>query len=75
EDSSLDDNGTADQQVNTANPDVNTRSRDVSTAVPEVNTATPEVNIATPKDLEEPKKVSKALSDPAWVEAMQKELL
>ncbi|GKF31638.1 hypothetical protein Tco_0101436, partial [Tanacetum coccineum] len=42
EDSSLKDNGTADQQVNTANPEVNTGSRDVSTAVPEVNTATPE---------------------------------
>ncbi|GJW30840.1 putative ribonuclease H-like domain-containing protein [Tanacetum coccineum] len=42
EDSSLKDNGTADQQVNTARPEVNTGSRDVSTAVPEVNTATPE---------------------------------
>ncbi|GKD27756.1 hypothetical protein Tco_1233970, partial [Tanacetum coccineum] len=42
EDSSLKDNGTADQQVNTASPEVNTGSRDVSTAVPEVNTATPE---------------------------------
>ncbi|GKA55356.1 putative ribonuclease H-like domain-containing protein [Tanacetum coccineum] len=42
EDSSLEDNGTADQQVNTARPEVNTGSRDVSTAVPEVNTATPE---------------------------------
>ncbi|GJT28045.1 putative ribonuclease H-like domain-containing protein [Tanacetum coccineum] len=39
EDSSLKDNGTADQQVNTARPEVNTGSRDVSTAVPEVNTA------------------------------------
>ncbi|GKC81525.1 hypothetical protein Tco_1137242 [Tanacetum coccineum] len=68
EDSSLEDNATADQQVNTARPEVNTGSRDVSTAVPEVNTATPE-------DLEEPKRVSKALSDPAWVEAMQEELL
>ncbi|GKB34868.1 putative ribonuclease H-like domain-containing protein [Tanacetum coccineum] len=42
EDSSLKDNGTADQQVNTASPEVNTGSRDVSTVVPEVNTATPE---------------------------------
>ncbi|GJY33198.1 putative ribonuclease H-like domain-containing protein [Tanacetum coccineum] len=42
EDSSLEDNGTADQQVNTASPEVNTGSRDVSTVVPEVNTATPE---------------------------------
>ncbi|GJT88881.1 putative ribonuclease H-like domain-containing protein [Tanacetum coccineum] len=38
----LEDNGTADQQVNTARLEVNTNSRDVSTAVPEVNTATPE---------------------------------
>ncbi|GJQ99285.1 hypothetical protein Tco_0522270 [Tanacetum coccineum] len=35
EDSSLKDNGTADQQVNTASPEVNTGSRDVSTATPE----------------------------------------
>ncbi|GJT71497.1 putative ribonuclease H-like domain-containing protein [Tanacetum coccineum] len=141
EDSSLEDNGTADQQVNTG-------SRDVSTAVPEVNTATPEDLVGpsraskdtqvefqgielgnipqsladhpiehvigdvqssvqtrrmktsyseqgflsaiyegkTHQDLhtclfacflsqEEPKRVSKALSDPAWVEAMQEELL
>ncbi|GJU44638.1 putative ribonuclease H-like domain-containing protein [Tanacetum coccineum] len=159
EDSSLKDNGTADQQVNTASPEVNTGSRDVSTAVPEVNTATPEDLVGpshasedtqvefqgielgnipqsyavpttphtrihkdhpinhvigdvkssvqtrrmttsyselgflsaiyegkTHQDLhtclfacflsqEEPKRVSKALSDPAWVEAMQEELL
>ncbi|GJV37437.1 putative ribonuclease H-like domain-containing protein [Tanacetum coccineum] len=159
EDSSLEDNGTADQQVNTASPEVNTGSRDVSTAVPEVNTATPEDLVGpshasedtqvefqgielgnipqsyavpttphtrihkdhpiehvigdvqssvqtrrmktsyseqgflsaiyegkTHQDLhtclfacflsqEEPKRVSKALSDPAWVEAMQEELL
>ncbi|GKF38020.1 hypothetical protein Tco_0114778, partial [Tanacetum coccineum] len=37
--SSLKENGTADQQVNTARPDINT---EVSTALPEVNTATPE---------------------------------
>ncbi|GJX41780.1 putative ribonuclease H-like domain-containing protein [Tanacetum coccineum] len=42
DDCSLQDNGTADQQVNTASPEVNTGSREVSTAVPEVNTATPE---------------------------------
>ncbi|GKB48124.1 putative ribonuclease H-like domain-containing protein, partial [Tanacetum coccineum] len=42
DDSSLKDNGTADQQVNTARPEINTGSREVSTAVPEVNTATPE---------------------------------
>ncbi|GJU54262.1 putative ribonuclease H-like domain-containing protein [Tanacetum coccineum] len=159
EDSSLKDNGTADQQVNTASPEVNTGSRDVSTAVPEVNTATPEDLVGpsnasevikvedqeielgyipqsyavpttpyirihkdhpidhvigdvqssvqtrrmtssyselgflsaiyegkTHKDLhtclfacflsqEEPKRVSKALSNPTWVEAMQEELL
>ncbi|GJW51943.1 retrovirus-related pol polyprotein from transposon TNT 1-94 [Tanacetum coccineum] len=158
DDCSLQNNGTADQQVNTASPEVNTGSRIVSTAVPEVNTATPEDlvgpsstfeeevgeqeielgNISpsyavpttphtrvhkdhpidhvigdvqssvqtrrmttsyselgflgaiyegkTHQDLhtclfacflsqEEPKRVSKALSDPAWVEAMQEELL
>ncbi|GJV38297.1 putative ribonuclease H-like domain-containing protein, partial [Tanacetum coccineum] len=48
DDCSLQNNGTADQQVNTASPEVNT---------------------------EEPKRVSKALSDPAWVEAMQEELI
>ncbi|GKA41488.1 reverse transcriptase domain-containing protein [Tanacetum coccineum] len=42
DDCSLQNNGTADQQVNTASPEVNTGSRVVSTAVPEVNTATPE---------------------------------
>ncbi|GJS16677.1 putative ribonuclease H-like domain-containing protein [Tanacetum coccineum] len=42
DDSSLKDNGTADQQVNTARPEVNTASREVSTDVPKVNTATPE---------------------------------
>ncbi|GJW51751.1 putative ribonuclease H-like domain-containing protein, partial [Tanacetum coccineum] len=42
DDSSLQNNGTADQQVNTARPDINTGSREVSTALPEVNTATPE---------------------------------
>ncbi|GJV10746.1 putative ribonuclease H-like domain-containing protein [Tanacetum coccineum] len=160
DDSSLKDNGTADQQVNTARPEINTGSREVSTALPEVNTATPEDLVGpspasedtqvedqeielgnipqsyavptTPhtrihKDhpiehvigdvqssvqtrrmktsyseqgflsaiyegkryifriftclfacflsQEEPKRVSKALSDPAWVEAMQEELL
>ncbi|GKF17780.1 hypothetical protein Tco_0062698, partial [Tanacetum coccineum] len=40
DDSSLKDNGTADQQVNTARPEINTGSIEVSTAVPEVNTAT-----------------------------------
>ncbi|GKA65216.1 ribonuclease H-like domain-containing protein [Tanacetum coccineum] len=42
DDSSLQDNGTAVQQVNTARPKINTGSREVSTAVPEVNTANPE---------------------------------
>ncbi|GKG59049.1 hypothetical protein Tco_0602758, partial [Tanacetum coccineum] len=40
--SSLQNNGTADQQVNTARPEFNTGSREVSTAVYEVNTTTPE---------------------------------
>ncbi|GJY80109.1 putative ribonuclease H-like domain-containing protein [Tanacetum coccineum] len=40
--SSLKENGTADQQVNTARPDINTGSREVSNALPEVNTVTPE---------------------------------
>ncbi|GJZ03770.1 hypothetical protein Tco_0537045 [Tanacetum coccineum] len=159
DDSSLQDNGTVVQQVNTARPELNTGSREVSTVVPEVNTANPEDLVGpshasedtqvedqeielgnipqsyavptTPhtrihKDhpiehvigdvqssvqtrrmttsyseqgflsaiyegkthqalhtclfacflsQEEPKRVSKALSDPAWVEAMQEELL
>ncbi|GKA91603.1 putative ribonuclease H-like domain-containing protein, partial [Tanacetum coccineum] len=159
DDSNLQNNGTADQQLNTARPEVNTGSRTVSTVVPEVNTATTEDlvepnstsedtqlgdqeielgNISpsyavpttphirvhkdhpidhvigdvqsfvqtrrmttsysqlgflgaiyegkTHHDLhtclfacflsqEEPKRVAKALSDPAWVEAMQEELL
>ncbi|GKB40879.1 hypothetical protein Tco_0885821 [Tanacetum coccineum] len=41
DDCSLQNNGTADQQVNTASPEVNTGSREVSTVVPEINTATP----------------------------------
>ncbi|GJT54415.1 hypothetical protein Tco_0989469 [Tanacetum coccineum] len=41
EDSSLKDNGSVNQQVNTAIPEVNTGSRDISTVVPEVNTAIP----------------------------------
>ncbi|GKA56517.1 putative ribonuclease H-like domain-containing protein, partial [Tanacetum coccineum] len=40
DDSSLKDNGTVVQQVNTARPEINTGSREVSIAVPEVNTAT-----------------------------------
>ncbi|GJQ96403.1 putative ribonuclease H-like domain-containing protein [Tanacetum coccineum] len=159
DDSSLKDNGTADQQVNTARQEINPGSREVSTALPKVNTATPEDLVGpipasedtqvedqeielgnipqsyavptTPhtrihkdhpiehvigdvqssvqtrrmktsyseqgflsaiyegkshQDLhtclfacflsqEEPKRVSKALSDPTWVEAMQDELL
>ncbi|GJY45495.1 putative ribonuclease H-like domain-containing protein [Tanacetum coccineum] len=42
DDSSLKDNGTVDQQVNTARPEFNTGSGEVSTALPKVNTATPE---------------------------------
>ncbi|GKG06077.1 hypothetical protein Tco_0326163, partial [Tanacetum coccineum] len=40
DDCSLQNNGTADQQVNLASLEVNTGSREVSTAVPEVNIAT-----------------------------------
>ncbi|GJR50062.1 putative ribonuclease H-like domain-containing protein [Tanacetum coccineum] len=159
DDCSIQNNGTANQQVNTASPEVNTGSREVSTAVPKVNNATPkdlmgpiptsedtqvedhEIELGnispsyavsstphtrihkyhpidhvigdvqssvqtirmttsyselgflgaiyggkTHQDLhtcvfacflsqKEPKRVSKALSDPAWVEAMQEELL
>ncbi|GKE85959.1 hypothetical protein Tco_1559701, partial [Tanacetum coccineum] len=124
-DSSLKDNGTAVQQVNTSRPEINTGSREFSTAVPEVNTANPkdlvgpshssedtqvedqESSVQTRRmkisyseqgflsaiyegktqqalhtclfasflSQEEPKRVSKALSDLAWVEAMQEELL
>ncbi|GKE82676.1 putative ribonuclease H-like domain-containing protein [Tanacetum coccineum] len=109
DDSSLKDNGTVDQQVNTAIPEINTGSREVNTALLEVKTATP-VDLVGPipttphtrihkdhlikhvigdvqssvqtrrmktsySEQEEPKRVSKALSDPAWVEAMQEELL
>ncbi|GKE62084.1 putative ribonuclease H-like domain-containing protein, partial [Tanacetum coccineum] len=45
DDSSLKDDGTADQEVNTASPDVNTGSDKVSTVFPEDNAATPEVVI------------------------------
>ncbi|GJT68619.1 zinc finger, CCHC-type containing protein [Tanacetum coccineum] len=74
DDCSFQDNGTADQQVNTASPEVNTGSRDVNTASPEVNTgsravstATPEVNTVTPEDLVGP---SNAFKDPP-VEAQE----
>ncbi|GJW65970.1 hypothetical protein Tco_0117854 [Tanacetum coccineum] len=40
DDCSLQNNGTADQQVNTASPEVNAGSREVNIVVPEVNTAT-----------------------------------
>ncbi|GKA65089.1 hypothetical protein Tco_0764796 [Tanacetum coccineum] len=120
DDSSLKDNGTADQQVNTARQEINPGSREVSTALPEVNTVTPEDLVGpipasedtqvehqeiklgnipqsyavptTPhtrihkdhliehvigdvQSFEEPKRVSKALSDPAWVKAMKEQLL
>ncbi|GKE02091.1 ribonuclease H-like domain-containing protein [Tanacetum coccineum] len=42
DESSLKDNGTVVQQVNTARPEINTGGRVVSTVVPEINTATPE---------------------------------
>ncbi|GKB32062.1 putative ribonuclease H-like domain-containing protein [Tanacetum coccineum] len=135
DDSSLKDNGTVVQQVNTARPEINTGSRKFSIVVLEVNTATPE-DLVGPSHASEdtqvedqevklgnipqsyvvpttpytrihkdhpiehvigdvqtsvqtrrmttsyseqgflkPKRVSKALSDPAWVEAIQEELL
>ncbi|GKE90267.1 hypothetical protein Tco_1567742, partial [Tanacetum coccineum] len=40
--SNIQNNYTADQQVNTARQEVNTGSIEVSTAIPEVNTVTPE---------------------------------
>nr|GFA30191.1 hypothetical protein [Tanacetum cinerariifolium] len=43
-------------------------TQDVNTAGPSINTAN--ININT-----EPKKVIQALTDPSWIEAMQKELL
>ncbi|GKG33263.1 hypothetical protein Tco_0430773, partial [Tanacetum coccineum] len=65
EDSSLKDNTTTDQQVNTASPEVNTGSRDVNTTSPEVNTGSrdvstdvPEVNTTTPEDLVGPSHAS-----------------
>ncbi|GJW52524.1 putative ribonuclease H-like domain-containing protein [Tanacetum coccineum] len=73
DDCSFQDNGIDDHQVNTASPQVNTGSREISTAAPEVNTNSQDHTIN--HVIEEPKRVSKALSDPAWVEAMQEELL
>ncbi|GKD67205.1 hypothetical protein Tco_1309313 [Tanacetum coccineum] len=52
DDSNLQNNVTADQQVNTTRPEVHTGSREVSTAVPEVN-------ITTPADLVGPSPTSK----------------
>ncbi|GJR83050.1 hypothetical protein Tco_0153835 [Tanacetum coccineum] len=74
DDSSLKDNGTADQQVNTARPEINTGP---SPASEDTQVEDKEIKLGnTPQSYaEEPKRVSKALSDPAWVEAMQEELL
>ncbi|GJU43324.1 hypothetical protein Tco_1200590 [Tanacetum coccineum] len=93
DDSSLKDNGTTDQQVNTARPEINTGSRESSFQIRRMKTSYFEQGFLSAiyeekshQDLhtclfacflsqEEPKRVSKALSDPAWVEAMQEELL
>ncbi|GJY44145.1 putative ribonuclease H-like domain-containing protein [Tanacetum coccineum] len=53
DDCSLQNNSTADQQVNTASPEVNTGSRLVSTAVSEVNTATSEDLVGPSSTFEE----------------------
>ncbi|GJY48668.1 ribonuclease H-like domain-containing protein [Tanacetum coccineum] len=67
-----------DDATEESHDDINTGSREVSTALPEVNTATPEELVGpSPASedsyVEEPKRVSQALRDPAWVEAMQEE--
>ncbi|GJY26599.1 putative ribonuclease H-like domain-containing protein, partial [Tanacetum coccineum] len=76
-----------DYNVNIASPEVNTGRFILNTVDPSVNNASSS-DPDSPKDMftmgashtledtyEEPKRVSKALSDSAWVEAMQEELL
>ncbi|GJU94800.1 putative ribonuclease H-like domain-containing protein [Tanacetum coccineum] len=62
DDSSPKEDNTANQQVNTASLELNTSSLELITVDSLVN-------------IEEPKRISKALSDPSWVEAMLEELL
>ncbi|GKD71978.1 retrovirus-related pol polyprotein from transposon TNT 1-94, partial [Tanacetum coccineum] len=62
DDSSPNEDNTANQQVNTASLELNTSSLELITVDSLVN-------------IEEPKRISKALSDPSWVEAMLEELL
>ncbi|GKA11330.1 putative ribonuclease H-like domain-containing protein [Tanacetum coccineum] len=74
DDSSLKDNGTAVQQVNTTAPEdlvgPSHASEDTQVEDQEV-----ELGNILQSYAEEPKRVSKALSNPTWVEAMQEELL
>ncbi|GKE44563.1 hypothetical protein Tco_1471847 [Tanacetum coccineum] len=59
DDSNLQNNGTANQQVNTARPEVNTARPEVNTGSREVSTTVPEVNTATPEDWIRPSPTSK----------------
>ncbi|GJW17148.1 putative ribonuclease H-like domain-containing protein [Tanacetum coccineum] len=88
DDSSLKDNGTVDQQVNTARPEINTVPTTPHTRIHKdypiehvigdvqsyVQTRRMKTSYSEQRFLK-PKRVSKALSDLAWVEAMQEELL
>ncbi|GKE75681.1 putative ribonuclease H-like domain-containing protein [Tanacetum coccineum] len=58
--------------INTANTNLNTDSLNINNVSPTVTTTPLE---ATHTDFFEPKRIAKALSDLAWVEAMQEELL
>ncbi|GJW74038.1 putative ribonuclease H-like domain-containing protein [Tanacetum coccineum] len=57
--------------INTVRPSVNTTSANPRTGSLHINIVSPIVILL----LEEPKRVTKALSDSSWVEAMQEELL
>ncbi|GJS26107.1 hypothetical protein Tco_0486727 [Tanacetum coccineum] len=89
DDSSLKDNGTDVQQVNTTKPEINTGSRELSVQTRRMTTSYSEQGFLsaiyegkTHQALhtslfvcflyqEKPKRVSKALSDPAWVEVIE----
>ncbi|GJY36210.1 putative ribonuclease H-like domain-containing protein [Tanacetum coccineum] len=60
---------TASPSVSTARPSINTASKNINSSSPNINTASP-----IPND-SKPKKVIQALTNPSWIEAMQKELL
>ncbi|GJS49867.1 putative ribonuclease H-like domain-containing protein [Tanacetum coccineum] len=76
DDCSLQNNGTADQQINTASPEVNTGSRVVSTAVPEEmthqDTSYMVFLLLFPISRRTKQRISKAFIDPSRVEAMQR---